>query len=89
MKRFTRRGEFVDPFCHYGIFDKRGRVMRFYPCINDERPAAAPMFIFYKTNGAVNIVGGIRPGKRYPKEIVERFCSKFTVVGHNYKRNVF
>ena len=86
MQRPARRSERLYLFCNIGIFNKRGCVVGLVARINNQRPIAAPVFIFNKTINTVNIMRGIGPCERDPEKIVERARTKRAIIDNKDKR---
>ena len=58
------------------------------PRVNDQRPAAAPMFVLGEAANSFNVTGRIAARERDPQKIVERARGKFAVIDEHYERKL-
>ena len=70
----------VDAARNLRVFDQRRRVVGLEAGVDDERAAAAPMFVFSEGIDAVNVDGRIRTRERDPEEVAERLGDELGVV---------
>src|SRR5690606_42063625 len=71
MQGSARITQCVNPLFNAGIFDKLRSMVRFFTGIDNQRTAAAPMFVAGKTAYAMDIVRGVAARKGNPYEVID------------------
>ena len=80
VQRSPGRSELVY-FCGDSrVFHKGRRVVGFEAGVDDERSAAAPVFVFGEASQAVNVVRGVGASKGGPEEVIESAAGECAVV---------
>jgi hypothetical protein len=80
MQRTAGGRKGVDAAGDFGVFDQWRGVVGFEAGVDDERAAAAPVFVGGEGVDAVDVGGGVGAGEGDPEEIAERLGDELGVV---------